>query len=278
MIYFERLGITQKWRKMFEECSGLKINFFSLKAVLATKKTPCISYCSKYTKRCSLNILEIYHNLQTQKYHLFECENGFKIALVPLRSNGQIVSLLYACQYKNLNEPKSTLKHYAQVLSETMNYLYKFECPLPAFSHLGQADHPKRILKDITQYLNQYFYQTNLSLKKISHDHKISYYHLSHLFKKQLGISFVKYLTRIRIAKSIKFLKNRKLTISQVAYAVGYDDPGYFCKVFKEHTNASPGSFRKKFYTSQNRLKKNSLEENKKNSHINHKAHMLAGA
>ncbi|NLU36327.1 MAG: helix-turn-helix transcriptional regulator [Clostridiales bacterium] len=73
----------------------------------------------------------------------------------------------------------------------------------------------------------------------------ISPYYLSHLFKEELGITFLEYLTRIRMEEAKKLLMDRSLTILDISLRIGYDDPGYFSKVFKKKIGVSPSQYRK---------------------------------
>ncbi|MGH1385859.1 helix-turn-helix domain-containing protein [Kordia sp.] len=65
------------------------------------------------------------------------------------------------------------------------------------------------------------------------------------LCKKYFQNSFVTLLNlkRIASAKNKLFLTN--VSIKDIAYEVGYNDPLYFSRVFKKHTNISPKEFRK---------------------------------
>ncbi|WP_298426353.1 AraC family transcriptional regulator [uncultured Kordia sp.] len=65
------------------------------------------------------------------------------------------------------------------------------------------------------------------------------------LCKKYFQNSFVTLLNlkRIASAKNKLFLTN--ISIKDIAYEVGYNDPLYFSRVFKKHTNISPKEFRK---------------------------------
>jgi two-component system response regulator YesN len=57
-----------------------------------------------------------------------------------------------------------------------------------------------------------------------------------------------------------KLLKNLRLNINQIAYAVGYQDPNYFSKVFKRNLGISPLEYRRRIF------KKERQEKTKKYS------------
>ncbi len=89
-------------------------------------------------------------------------------------------------------------------------------------------------------------YQKDLTLEEIAGEAGLSIYYFSHLFKEEVGYSFVTYLNKLRINKAKQLLLENKLNIAQVGYNVGYNDPNYFTRVFKEHEKMTPSKYRKK--------------------------------
>ena len=67
----------------------------------------------------------------------------------------------------------------------------------------------------------------------------------SHLFKSEMGLPFIEYLTKVRMQKARAILKNSEESIAQVALEVGYQDQSYFTKVFKKSEAMTPKSFRR---------------------------------
>jgi signal transduction histidine kinase/DNA-binding response OmpR family regulator/ligand-binding sensor domain-containing protein len=58
------------------------------------------------------------------------------------------------------------------------------------------------------------------------------------------GMSLIPYLRTLRLQKAEKLLSDSGLSISEVAYAVGFDNPRYFSRVFSEEKGVSPSNFR----------------------------------
>jgi two-component system response regulator YesN len=71
--------------------------------------------------------------------------------------------------------------------------------------------------------------------------------YLSMLFDKEVGRSFTAYLKNYRINKAKELLTHTGMKIYEVAEAVGYADPKYFCRVFKEVTGIPAGEYQKCF-------------------------------
>jgi AraC-like DNA-binding protein len=56
----------------------------------------------------------------------------------------------------------------------------------------------------------------------------------------------------IRMKKVIELLKDTNLTVSEVAYEIGFSDPGYFGKVFAKEYNMSPSEYRQVHFSREN--------------------------
>ena len=89
-------------------------------------------------------------------------------------------------------------------------------------------------------------YNQNISLKKLAEVVGINSYYLSHLFCKEMGVSFVEYLTSVRISAAKSLLKQTKMTVLEVCLEVGYQDPSHFAKMFKKKEGVHPTEYRKR--------------------------------
>lgn len=74
----------------------------------------------------------------------------------------------------------------------------------------------------------------------------LSVYQFIRNFKSATKLPPAKYLEKLRIAKAKELLCDTALTISEISYLVGYNDPFYFSKVFKKTTDITPSYFREK--------------------------------
>ncbi|MGN0373401.1 MAG: response regulator [Bariatricus sp.] len=99
------------------------------------------------------------------------------------------------------------------------------------------------IIVKAQEYIRQNF-QKNLSLEEIAQSAGISPYYFSKLFKEESGITYIDYLTGIRIERAKKLLANSKLSIKQVCIDSGYINPNYFSRIFKKWTGVTPTEYR----------------------------------
>jgi len=86
---------------------------------------------------------------------------------------------------------------------------------------------------------------SDITLEDVARHVVVSESHISHLFGQELGISFSAYLIKVRMEKAKQMLSTSDYSIAKISEMVGYDQPGYFSKVFKKHTGLTPGQFRR---------------------------------
>lgn len=83
-------------------------------------------------------------------------------------------------------------------------------------------------------------YAETLTLDLLAKELYLSPVYLSRIFKKETGKNFKEYLTEVRISKARELLKDESLTVNEVAQMVGYNDPGYFSKAYKQKYGYTP--------------------------------------
>ena len=60
------------------------------------------------------------------------------------------------------------------------------------------------------------------------------------------GVTFEKVLDELRHTMALKYLRDKKLSVNETAYLVGFSDPAAFSHAFKRWTGHSPATIRKR--------------------------------
>jgi two-component system response regulator YesN len=94
------------------------------------------------------------------------------------------------------------------------------------------------------EYIKQNYMNPNLTTVLMSSILSVSNSHFSTIFKNFTGDTFVSYLQKYRIDMSSELLLTTDMFNYEIAAAVGYDNPGYFRRVFKKHVGVTPYEFR----------------------------------
>ncbi|TLS38414.1 response regulator [Pseudalkalibacillus caeni] len=98
-------------------------------------------------------------------------------------------------------------------------------------------------LENASEYIRDN-YEKSLTLETVANYVDLSPYYLSKLFKEKKGITFIDYLTEIRIEKAKDFMLDPEVSLKEICFKVGYKDPNYFSRVFKKKVGKSPKQFR----------------------------------
>ena len=65
-------------------------------------------------------------------------------------------------------------------------------------------------------------------------------YYISHVFNKEIGISLPEYLNTLRIRDATMLLKEGDMSITDIAFAVGFNTLRSFNRRFLDHTGKTP--------------------------------------
>lgn len=87
---------------------------------------------------------------------------------------------------------------------------------------------------------------SELSLEILSKELYLSKSHISHLFSKNLGLTFKQYINTLRINEATHLLDSTDRKISDIAFSCGFSDIRTFNRVFKKVTLLSPREYRNK--------------------------------
>lgn len=160
----------------------------------------------------------LYGNIENlnQKYGLDTdaLKNG--IATIPYKSSDQILAaakIMEACTsyiiYKELIKPEND-----KIFEAAKNYIEK---------HLHE----------------------DISIEQLCKDLKIGRTKLYEVFRNEMKMGISKYILRRRMHRAKKLLKTTDLSISEIAYNVGFADYNYFSRVYKKIYGKSPKQYRK---------------------------------
>jgi YesN/AraC family two-component response regulator len=105
----------------------------------------------------------------------------------------------------------------------------------------AHGEDPTALAPAIT-YVEQQF-RSKVTSAKAASLCSLSAFQFSRVFKETYSITFQEYLMRFRIREACRLLKNPAAQIADVAPLVGFNDPSYFCKIFKRYTAVSPSRF-----------------------------------
>ena len=95
-------------------------------------------------------------------------------------------------------------------------------------------------VRQAMDYIAGHYADESISIATIAEHLCVSEGHLSHVFKKQTGMTVTNYLTKTRIDAAMALLQTGRVKVYEAAAAVGYKDVTYFSATFKKLTGLSP--------------------------------------
>lgn len=106
------------------------------------------------------------------------------------------------------------------------------------------ADLNPDFLTSIVNYIKKNYTQ-DISSKDICRHFYCSRSKFSHIFNDKMGMSINSYINNLRCETAKELLKNSKLSVTDIAFSVGYKDSNYFTYIFKKNIGVPPSLFRK---------------------------------
>lgn len=100
------------------------------------------------------------------------------------------------------------------------------------------------VLDKARDYIENHYKDEDISLNVVASSVNISPNHFSTIFSQEMGITFVEYLTKVRMEAAKTLLLQTDLRTSEIGYQVGYKDPHYFSYLFKKTHGITPKAFR----------------------------------
>ena len=89
--------------------------------------------------------------------------------------------------------------------------------------------------------------ENNISVNEIAQQFNYSSSHFFSIFKKRTGYSPIHYFNQLKIQKSCQHLSFSDVSVKELSYMLGFEDPFYFSRLFKKTMGLSPLQYRKAY-------------------------------
>ncbi|NEU59650.1 response regulator [Paenibacillus sp. ALJ109b] len=99
------------------------------------------------------------------------------------------------------------------------------------------------VIESAKRYIEEN-YMLELTLTSLAEQYNYNSTYFSEIFKEAAGISFIQYVTEVRMKHAIRLLRETQLTVWDVTELTGFRSPSYFSSKFKKMFNISPSDYR----------------------------------
>jgi YesN/AraC family two-component response regulator len=101
------------------------------------------------------------------------------------------------------------------------------------------------IMQNVRKYMEEHYSNPHLSLKHLEDEFGINGKYLSFLFREEIGVKFVDYLSQIRLEYAKALLVETQSSVQDIATQVGYTNSMTLIRGFKKSFGMTPGDYRK---------------------------------
>lgn len=128
-----------------------------------------------------------------------------------------------------------------------LSYAQKILQKISRYLSANQTGSGHRAVLEVLDYIERH-YQEDIGLNELASHTGMSTAYLSVLFKAEVGESFIKYLTELRVKKAKGLLKEG-YKVKDVSDMVGYSNYRYFCDIFKKQTGQTPHEYKENIWS-----------------------------
>ena len=140
-------------------------------------------------------------------------------------------------------ELKNSMKT-SQTLEEIKNYIRMLLKKIIGVRDTISGRRYSDIIEIAKDQIRKTYMSDEISLNTIAAEVGMCPSYFSSIFSKEMGKTFVEYLTEIRMDRAKELLMCSSMKTSEIGYEVGYKDPHYFSYIFKKTQNCTPKEFR----------------------------------
>ncbi len=153
---------------------------------------------------------------------------------------------LYAASFEEPSVTPEVLVPTLEMIAEYLSLTYDSIKATHDTSMRRRSSNEDNILSHASEYVRQYF-TSRVQVAELADFCHCSESHLSHIFKKRLGVNINTYINKVRVEASKNFLVDSPASIADTALNVGFSDPNYYSRVFTRLVGISPSEYRRRF-------------------------------
>lgn len=187
--------------------------------------------------------------IHTDFYRRLNCDLGFlRFENNIIRSghlHNEVYQLLISCAKYYFNaDPFSELKCSSLILDALYALLNNAHFTITTEKEYYAAQRDSIRITHITEYISKN-YKEPISLEDLASMEGISSYHVSHLIKNILGISFQEYLNIVRFDHALQLIQKTSLTILDICMETGFSSSKYLNQMFMKNFDCTAVTYRK---------------------------------
>lgn len=228
--------------------------FFALLPYNSHNNLYCLDVKSRCEnkERCILNQHCIYDGKQDEEQFLHRCYAGVTELITPVCLEGERIGYIAVSGFREGAHPRGAVgsaELWENELQEDGVPTELCRAVIPPLVYMMErlfATNNGNNDKEYLQMLNfLHEYRGSVSLDDLCRRFHRSRSAISRAFNRLTGTTLSSYCNNLKLDDGASLLKTSSLSVTEIAYQVGFCDTSYFIKLFKERYGISPAKFRK---------------------------------
>ncbi len=142
--------------------------------------------------------------------------------------------------FVGLSETKKLINLFIILEKLSITNQYKFMLSDSSIKRHKTADVNR--LEMIFQFVNEH-YSEKISIENLAKHIGLTQNSFCRFFKKMTQKTFVQFVNEFRVGKAVEIFNKNQISISEVMYRCGFNDPSYFTKQFKKYQGTTPSNY-----------------------------------
>lgn len=163
-------------------------------------------------------------------------DDSFVYAQIPCDKTNEVETI-----FKEINDYKNDDVYGPLITAASIIKLLVFSDKF----HLETTPGVTGFMNKTIEYINNNIFES-IDIEKICSAVHMSKYHLCREFKKNTGVTIMKYILKTRITLAKNMLLKDNLSVTEISNRCGFSSVSYFSRAFKEEAGITPLNFRRK--------------------------------
>ncbi|HOS68715.1 MAG TPA: response regulator [Bacillota bacterium] len=143
------------------------------------------------------------------------------------------INAIRAIDFSGANDPDSIKNRFVSAIGRISGLI----------ARLKHGTEDNGIISQVCSYVLENI-DRNISLSAVSDSLFMNKSYISEVFKQKTGLSFIEYLTIVKMERAKKLVGDGRLKTYEVAELLGFKDIEYFSRLFKKYTCLTPNEYR----------------------------------
>lgn len=211
----------------------------------------CMAVKNGNHKRCRQSQNEVRKICRSGENFCRTCYAGVYEYIHPVLRDADLIGFVAVSGYRQTYNPEEVFdtKLWNEFLSDSELPTELCKAVIPPLSLMIEKlfaefrNETKDEYNMILQFLNEF--HSSITLSDLCKHFGRSKSHISHMFKNRSGISLSEYCNDLKLEDAKKLLVSTDISITQIAFDVGFNDASYFIYLFNKKFGKSPLKYRK---------------------------------